>query len=32
MDDEYDFYFDFADAFRQVCTEVHYRILFNLHL
>ena len=25
--DEYDFYFDFADASRQVCTEVHYRTL-----
>ena len=27
MGDEYDFYFDFADASRQVCTEVHYRTL-----
>jgi hypothetical protein len=25
--DEYDFYFDFADSSRQVCTEVHYRTL-----
>ncbi len=25
--DEYDFFFDFADASRQVCTEVHYRTL-----
>jgi len=27
LGDEYDFYFDFADASRQVCTEVHYRTL-----
>ena len=27
LGDEYDFYFDFADASRQVCTEVHYRAL-----
>jgi hypothetical protein len=27
IDDEYDFFFDFADASRQVCTEVHYRTL-----
>jgi hypothetical protein len=27
LGDEYDFYFDFADSSRQVCTEVHYRTL-----
>ena len=27
LGDEYDFYFDFADASRQVCTEVQYRAL-----
>ena len=27
LGDEYDFYFDFADASRQVCTEIHYRTL-----
>lgn len=27
LGDEYDFYFDFADSSRQVCTEVHYRAL-----
>ena len=27
LGDEYDFYFDYADASRQVCTEVQYRTL-----
>jgi hypothetical protein len=27
LGDPYDFYFDFADASRQVCAEVHYRTL-----
>ncbi len=27
LGDEYDFYFDFANSSRQVCTEVHYRAL-----
>ncbi len=27
LGDEYDFYFDFADSSRLVCTEVHYRAL-----